>query len=282
VANLDNVGRLDQGHASRRLRTAFIGWGAINTRVGTLLAKRNAAIEIVGIATIDTPENRAAIPQGVPFLASPKELAELRPDLVVEAAGRAAIDVWGEPALAAAPAMIIASTSAFCDDALLARLAAVAEHQRSRIFIPSGAIGAIDALASAAVLGLDNVTHQIVKPPIAWKGTPAEKLLDLARLSDRTVFFSGTAREAASQYPQNANATVVTALAGVGLDKTRVEMVADPTVRINGHRITAQGAFGRLEVALENNPLATNPKSSELTALSLVRLIEHQINAIVV
>lgn len=148
--------------------------------------------------------------------------------------------------------------------------------------IPSGAIGAVDALASAAVLGLDKVTHRIIKPPIAWKGTPAEKLLDLPGLSERTTFFSGSAREAASQYPQNANATVVTALAGIGLDHTRVEMVADPAVRINGHRITARGAFGRLEIMLENNPLATNPKSSELTALSLVRLIEQQTNAIVV
>jgi aspartate dehydrogenase len=178
--------------------------------------------------------------------------------------------------------MIVASTSAFCDEPLLARLVDVAGQHGSRIFIPSGAIGAVDALASAAVLGLDEVTHQIVKPPVAWRGTPAEKLLDLESLRERAVFFSGSAREAASHYPQNANATVVTALAGVGLDKTRIEMVADPAVRINGHRITARGAFGRLEILLENNPLATNPKSSELTALSLVRLIEHQTHAIVI
>jgi aspartate dehydrogenase len=266
----------------KRIRVAFIGWGAINSRVGDLLAQRHAAIDITAIAAIDTPENRAAIPPGVHFLTSPAELSQIRPDLVVEAAGRPAIDVWAEAALAAAPAMIIASTSAFCDEALMTRLMDVATRNGSRIFIPSGAIGAVDALASAAVLGLDDVTHQIVKPPIAWQGTPAEKLLDLVGLRERTVFFSGSAREAASHYPQNANATVVTALAGVGLDRTRVEMVADPSVRINGHRITAQGAFGRLEILLENNPLATNPKSSELTALSLVRLIEHHTDAIVV
>jgi aspartate dehydrogenase len=266
----------------KRTRAVFIGWGAINSRVGALLAARNTAVEIVGIAAIDTPENRALIPLGIRFLTSPSELAALRPDLVIEAAGRAAIDVWAEAALAAAPTVIIASTSAFCDEALLARLLDVATQHGSRIFIPSGAIGAVDALSSAAVLGLDEVSHQIVKPPIAWRGTPAEKLLDLESLNHRTVFFSGSAREAASHYPQNANATVVTALAGVGLDKTRVEMVADPAVRINGHRIMAVGAFGRLEILLENNPLATNPKSSELTALSLVRLIEHQANAIVI
>lgn len=266
----------------KRIRAVFIGWGAINRRVGALLAKRNAAIEIVGIATLDTPEGRASIPPGIRFLASPRELAALQPDIVVEAAGRAAIDMWAEAALAAAPAMIIASTSAFCDEALLARLVDIADRHGSHIFIPSGAIGAVDALASAAVLGLDEVTHQIVKPPVAWRGTPAEALLDLEGLNERAIFFSGSAREAASRYPQNANATVVTAMAGIGLDKTRVEMVADPAVRINGHRITARGAFGRLEMLLENNPLATNPKSSELTALSLVRLIEHRTHAVVI
>jgi len=167
---------------------AFIGWGAINAHVGALLARRRSAIDVVAIATLDTPEARASIPKGVRFLDSPEKLIELAPDIVVEAAGRAAIDRWAEAALAASPAMIIASTSAFCDDALLPRLVAVAETHGSRILIPSGAIGAVDALASAAVLGLDEVTHQIVKPPAAWKGTLADQLLDLATLTERTVF----------------------------------------------------------------------------------------------
>jgi aspartate dehydrogenase len=282
VTKSDEMATPEPASVKKRIRAVFIGWGAINARVGALLAQRNAAVEIVGIAALDTPEGRSAIPRGIRFLTSPRDLAELRPDIVVEAAGRAAIDMWAEDALAAAPAMIVASTSAFCDEALMARLSDVAARHGSRILIPSGAIGAVDALASAAVLDLEEVTHQIVKPPIAWRGTPAAKLLDLERLHERVVFFTGSAREAASRYPQNANATVVTALAGIGLDQTRVEMVADPAVHINGHRITAHGAFGRLEILLENNPLATNPKSSELTALSLVRLIDHQINAIVI
>ncbi len=261
---------------ARNLRVVFIGFGAINSRVGDLLNKRGAPVEIAGVATRDDPVERARIPQGVPFLGSPAELAALKPDLVVEAAGRAAIDAWAPAALACAPAMIIASTSAFCDDALLPRLTAIAAQHGSRIILPSGAIGGIDAIASAATLGLDRVVHQIVKPPVAWKGTEAEKLIDLDTLSSRNLFFTGNARDAASRYPQNANATVVTSLAGIGLDRTMVELVADPTVTRNGHRITAEGAFGRITIDLENNPLATNPKSSELTALSLVRLIEQR------
>lgn len=265
-----------------RLRIVFIGFGAINSRVADLLKARNAPVDIVAVATKDDPAERSRIPAGVPFLGSPSELAALKPDLVIEAAGRPAIDAWAPAALAAAPAMILASTSAFCDDALLPRLAEIAETHGSRILIPSGAIGGVDALAGAAILGLDTVTHRIVKPPVAWQGTPAEKLLDLSALRQRTVFFEGTARDAASQYPQNANATVVTSLAGVGLDRTRVELIADPAVRLNGHTITAEGGFGRMTITLENNPLATNPKSSELTALSLVRLIEQQTRPVVI
>lgn len=264
------------------LRLVFIGFGAINSRVAGLLKQRETPVDIVAAVTKDDPAERARIPAGVTFLASPSELAALKPDLVVEAAGRAAIDAWAPAALAAAPAMIIASTSAFCDDALLPRLAGIAEKHGSRILIPSGAIGGIDALAGAAVLGLDSVTHRIVKPPAAWKGTPAEKLLALASLRERTVFFEGSAREAASRYPQNANATVVTSLAGIGLDRTRVELVADPAAHLNGHTIAAEGAFGRMTITLENNPLATNPKSSELTALSLVRLIEQQTRPVMI
>jgi aspartate dehydrogenase len=263
-------------------RLVFVGWGAINSRVGALLAERETPVEIVAIATVDTPQARAALPSGIPCLRSPDDLAALKPDLVVEAAGRAAISQWAPAALSTSPAMIIASTSAFSDDGLLSWLADLAERNGSRIEVPSGAIGGIDALAGAAVLGLDEVIHQIVKPPRAWKNTLAEQLIDLDAMTERAVFFSGTARQAAASYPQNANATVVTSLAGIGLDRTRVEMVADPNTTMNGHRIVARGAFGRLEIMLENNPLATNPKSSELTALSLVRLIEHRVKRVII
>jgi aspartate dehydrogenase len=263
------------------IRVVFIGWGAINSRAGELLKQRRTPVEIVAIAT-RTSEGRTGLPSGIPALSSPDELAALKPDLVVEAAGRAAIAQWAPAALAAAPAMIVASTSAFSDDGTLGWLTELAERNGSKIEVPSGAIGGMDALASAAILGLDDVVHQIVKPPVAWKTTPAEQVIDLDRLTERTVFFSGTARQAAASYPQNANATVVTSLAGIGLDRTRVEMIADPASSMNGHKIAAHGAFGRMEIVLENRPMANNPKSSELTALSLVRLIEHRVKTVII
>lgn len=261
---------------TKRLRVVCIGWGAINRRVADLLARRGRPIDIVGVCVASTGRTRPALPDGAMLATAPDDLAGLAPDLIVEAAGRKAVAQWAPAALAAAKTLIVASTSAFCDDALLPRLIEIADQHGSRIVIPSGAIGGIDALASANVLQLDDVLHQMIKPPLAWTGTPAEQRFVLAELRARTVIFSGSAREAASQFPQNANASVVTSLAGLGIDRTRVELIADPAATTNAHRIVASGAAGRMEILLENLPLATNPKSSELTALNLVHLIERQ------
>lgn len=261
---------------------ALIGWGAISRRVAGLLAARNPSeIEIVAVCM----RQRTALPDmppGALLVTDPAELAEVKPDLVIEAAGRAAIAQWAEPALRHASALAIASTSALCDGNLLKRLVATAEAHRSRLLIPPGALGGIDAIAAASVLGLEQVVHRIVKPPVAWAGTDAEKTLCLTALTQATTFFDGSARAAAAAYPQNANAAVITALAGIGLDRTSVQLVADPAAEGNRHELHAAGAFGRLDVRIENRALADNPKSSEMAALGLVRLVENMKNPLVI
>lgn len=263
------------------LRLAVIGWGAITQRFVALLSQRNAgAVEIVAVGLRST-SCCDDLPKDLPVLTDPAGLAAVKPDLVVEAAGREAVAQWGEAALSAAPAFAVASTSAFCDDGLLEKLIGVAEAHGSQLLIPAGALAGVDGLAAASTLGLTSVLHSIVKPPAAWRGTPAEEAVDLDGLSGRTTFFTGTAREAARRFPQNANVAAITALAGLGLDATRVELVADPAATRNGHRIRAEGAFGAMDLAIENRPLAANPKSSEMTALNLVRLVENRYRPLV-
>lgn len=263
------------------LRLALIGWGAINRRIAELLAERSKGDIAIAAVAVRNAAAAINIPAGVKLITGPGELAGLNLDLVVEAAGREAVGIWGEAALAHAPAFAVASTSAFCDDALLDRLIAAAESRGSQILIPPGALAGIDGIAAASLLPLDEVVHRIVKPPAAWRGTPAESLIALDTLTEATAFFSGSAREAASRFPQNANVAVISALAGIGLDRTRVELVADPAAAGNGHQLSARGAFGKLDLAIENRPLATNPKSSEMTALGLVRLIENRMRTLV-
>lgn len=267
---------------SRRLRLCFIGWGAIASRVGELLAERQpAGVAIVAVAVRDAGQVRANLPAGAQLISSPEELAGLDIDMVIEAAGRPAVAIWGEAALRHARSFAVSSASAFTDESMLGLLLSVAEEAGSRILVPSGALGDLGALAAASVLPLDQVRHSIIKPPRAWRGTKAAELVDLDTLTERTEFFAGSAREAAASFPQNANVAVITALSGIGLDRTRVVLVADPHVSRNVHEISASGAFGKLDLRLENEALKTNPKSSEMTALSLVRLIESSVATLV-
>lgn len=278
--NVMSVSNTNAGR--RRLRIGFIGWGAIVSRVGELLAEKNLpGVVIAAVAVRDPTQERPGFPAGAKLISEPAELAGLDLDMVIEAAGRPAVGIWGEAALRHACTFVVSSTSAFCDDALFARLLAVAEEVGGQIIVPPGALGGIDALSAASALAIDEVVHTVTKPPRAWRGTRAEESFDPDTLAEPFTFFSGTAREAADRFPQNANVAVISALAGIGLERTRLVLVADPHATLNSHQVQARGEFGRLDVRLENEPLRTNPKSSEMTALSLVRLIENKVAPLV-
>lgn len=259
------------------MRLVLVGWGAIGAEVARLLRARNAPVDLVAVAVRTA---RHGLPY--PLITDPSQLAALSPDLVVEAAGRAAVMPWGEAALAAGADFAPASTSAFAEDGNLDRLLGLARQHGRQIMIPPGAVGGMDALSAAARLPLAKVTHEITKPALAWQGTAAEAACDLAHLTAPMCFFEGSARDAARHYPQNANVALITALAGLGPDATTLRLIADPAASGNRHRIIARGDFGRMEITLDNLPLADNPKSSALTALSLLRLIENRASPLVI
>lgn len=264
------------------LKVCFIGWGAIAKRAGQLLIERNIdSVEIVAIAVKDSSKHLRDLPANAELLSAPEQLAEVDADIVIEAAVRPCVGEWAKAALRSGADFMISSTSAFCDETLLAELVEIAEYHGQKIIVPPGALGGIDALGAAAVMQLQSVEHTIIKPPKAWAGTPAEESLDLASLETPATFFSGTARQAADAFPKNANVAIISAMAGVGLDETTITLVADPTVNRNTHRISAIGDFGRLDVCLENAALKSNPKSSEMTALNIVRSVESQSRALV-
>lgn len=93
------------------------------------------------------------------------------------------------------------------------------------------------------------------------------------------MFFTGTAREAATLFPDNSNVAATIALAGVGLDDTKVELIADPELTHNIHHIMVEGVFGKLEISITGLPLAENPRTSSLAAFSALRLC-HQIDQV--
>ncbi|WP_108482328.1 aspartate dehydrogenase [Oceaniglobus ichthyenteri] len=196
-----------------------------------------------------------------------------RPDVVVECAGQQALAGFGAEIVGNGVDLIVASVGALADDALFMGLQQAAKTGRAQVFIPSGAIGGIDALAAARLSGIVSVKYTGRKPAHAWKGTPAENVLDLNTLAEATVFFTGTAREAARQYPKNANVAATLALAGAGMDATQVHLIADPAVSTNSHEFSVLSNAVDFTMHLTGKPSPDNPKTSMSTAYSLARAV---------
>jgi len=147
-----------------------------------------------------------------------------------------------------------------------------AEERGCSILLPSGAIAGLDGIRGAAAGRLDSVTITTRKPPRGLAGAPyvVEHNINLDVLSEETLIFEGTAREACRGFPSNVNVSAALSLAGVGPDKTRVRIVAVPGGAFNQHRIEARGEFGRLLVEIENVPSATNPRTGLLSIYSSI------------
>ncbi|QGN39697.1 aspartate dehydrogenase [Klebsiella oxytoca] len=209
---------------------------------------------------------RQQFANAVVALSDPQQCDET-PDLVLECASQQAVAQYGEAVLARGWHLAVISTGALADSELEQRL----RQAGGKLTLLSGAIAGIDGLAAAKEGGLERVTYQSRKSPASWRGSYAEQLIDLNAVNETQIFFEGSAREAARLFPANANVAATVALGGIGLDATRVQLMVDPATQRNTHTLHAEGLFGEFHLELSGLPLASNPKTSTLAALSAVR-----------
>ena len=253
----------------RELRVALVGGGTI---ARLILERRPPGIQLVAILGRSATSGGAALAREfrIPYVTNREELLAKRPNAVIEAASHEAVREHLVPLLEAGISVVILSCGALADDALKARAEGAAANSGALFYVPSGGIGGLDALKTACLAGVDEVSIQVAKPPRAWKGIPyVEKLgLDLERLKSAQTLFEGPAREGVPHFPQNVNIAAVLSLAGIGMDRTRLKVVADPGLRLNTHTIRVSGAAGRITVVLENVPAPENPKTSWLACYS--------------
>jgi len=261
------------------MKLILLGGGTIARLVLEQL-KRGALAGVEVVAVVGRSDRSRGAQLGrefdVPFMVGLEAALEKKADVVLEAASHDAVRAHLLPMLERGLSVIVLSAGALCDDALRVAAESAAARGGGLLYVPSGGIGGLDALKGACAAGVDSVSIRVAKPPAAWKGIAFVEGLgvDLDGLRAAKVLFSGSAREGVPHFPQNVNIAAVLSLAGIGFDRTRLEVVADPGLSYNTHTISVAGRTGRFEVVLENVPSPENPKTAWLACYSALAAVK--------
>jgi aspartate dehydrogenase len=252
------------------LRVAIGGFGAIGKVVARRLDRGIDGLTLTAVAAREVPRAEAAM-AGFVRKVTVVPLAQLweHADIVVECAPAAVLRDLAEPALGRGRTLMVLSCGALLDNLDLVDLA---RRQGGRILVPTGALLGLDAVVAAAEGGISSVHMITTKPPRGLLGAPYLEVnrIDIGGLAEPKRVFIGSAHEAARGFPANVNVAAALALAGIGPDRTTVEIWADPTVTRNTHRIEVEAAAARLSMQIENVPSAENPRTGRLTPLSVI------------
>jgi aspartate dehydrogenase len=212
----------------------------------------------------------------VKYVESRAALVAAKPQAVVEAASHDAVRQHLVPLLDAGIGVVVLSAGALIDDALRQSAEHAAARGGALLFVPSGGIGGLDVLKTACLAGVDEASIEVAKPPAAWKGIAYVESsgIDLASLHGPCTLFEGSAREGVPHFPQNVNIAAILSLGGIGPDRTRLKVIADPALDLNTHTIRVSGSSGRFTVVLENVPAPENPKTSWLACYSALAALQ--------
>ncbi|MDG0865712.1 aspartate dehydrogenase [Candidatus Lucifugimonas marina] len=193
-------------------------------------------------------------------------------DLVIECASQAAVVAHAETVLSAGKSMLVMSSGAMISPDFMRTVSAMAEKSGASIYIPSGAVGGIDALRASKAL-LKEVTIVSTKKPISLTGAPGFADWEDKEITQATVIYEGSATEAVGLFPANVNVAATVSMAGIGPDATKVRVVADPNSPGNVHEINAVSKAGKFSFRFENMPHETNPKTSFLAVLAAIETL---------
>lgn len=255
------------------MKVAIAGLGAIGLKLAAALDAGVPGLELVAVAARDHAKATANLkgfrnpPKIVPIAA----LAEA--DIVVEAAPAAVFEEIARAAIGRGRIFIPSSVGA-----LLPRMQLVEEAKRTgaRIVVPTGALLGLDAVRAAAEGKVASVTIETRKPPRGLAGAPYldQHGIDVASITQARRVFKGNAFDAAAGFPANVNVAAALALAGIGPERTMVEIWADPAVTRNTHTIRVEAEAARLTMTIENVPSEENPRTGKITPLSVLACLK--------
>jgi len=250
------------------LRVGIAGLGAIGRAIARKLHQGAVPqVELAGIAVRDGVRAQVFLDEigcGVP-ICSVDELAK-DADLVVECAPAMAFAEIAVPVLSAGKTFMALSAGQLLERP---ELIALAQEHGGQIIVPTGALIGLDAVTAAAEGHIHSVSMITRKPVKGLLGAPylAKRDIDIANITEPVRIFQGSAREAARGFPENVNVVAALSLAGIGPDRTTIEIWADPALTRNVHRVVVESDSASFEMSIQNIP-SENPKTGRITALS--------------
>jgi aspartate dehydrogenase len=252
------------------LRTAIAGLGAIGkTLLEKLCHNKVPGIDLVAVAVRDREKAKQHL-AGIDPRVAVVAIADLPlvADLAIECAPAAVLEQIARPMLESGKKVMVLSVGALLGHPDLVDLA---RQRGGQILVPTGALLGLDAVAAAAEGAIRSVRMKTTKPVKGLLGAPylAEHRIDLSGITKPTKVFEGTAREAAKGFPANLNVAVALSLAGIGPDRTTLEIWADPDLDRNTHQIAVDADSASFEMTVRNVP-SENPKTGKITPLSVI------------
>jgi aspartate dehydrogenase len=254
----------------RDVKVGIAGFGTIGKPVAAALNEGISGLELTAICSRDqdkTIRNMEGVCRPVPAV-SPQQLAEIC-DVIVDCAPKAAFLEIAEPALKAGRTFVTVSGAGLLTHPEVIDIAAV---HKAQIILATGALLGLDAVRAAAEGEIHEVRMITRKPPLSLVGAPflKENNISLDSLEEPLKVFEGTAREGAAGFPANVNVAAALGLAGIGPDRTSLEIWADPELDRNTHRIEVEADSARFRLSIENVPSPENPGTGKITALSVI------------
>jgi aspartate dehydrogenase len=252
------------------LSVAIGGMGAIGFPVARRLAQGMPGFRLAAIAARDIVRAQGRL--AAAGIAAPVvPLAELagRADIVVECLPATQFRAIAEPAIGGGRIFVPLSAGALLEHIDLIERA---RESGARIVVPTGALLGLDAVRAAAEGEIRSVTMTTRKPPRGLAGAPYLALhgISLERLTAPLKVFEGSARDGARGFPDNVNVAAALALAGIGPERTRLAIWADPTLERNTHLIEVEADSARFSMTIQNIPSIENPRTGRLTPLSVI------------
>ncbi|WP_246505032.1 aspartate dehydrogenase [Microvirga antarctica] len=263
------MSKVMNGAERQPLRVAIAGLGAVGLKIAEALDAGVPGCVLTAVSANDrqkASERLAHLRRSVPVV----PIDELEPlaDIVVECAPAALLPSIATPFLKAGKTVIVLSSGAILSHGELVDLA---RRHGGQIVVPTGALIGLDAVTAAAEGTIHSVRMITRKPVRGLVGAPylVENNISIEEIKEPLRVFIGTPREAAIGFPANLNVAVALSLAGIGPDKTTLEIWADPALKRNTHRIEVDADSASFSMSIENIP-SDNPKTGRITALSVI------------